>query len=247
MRIDGRNNDELRPIKFTRNFIEYPEGSVLVEMGKTKIIVTATIENKVPPFLRYKKTGWLTAEYAMLPASTLKRKNRDIQSLHQDGRSIEIQRLIGRALRTCIDLDKIGEKTIKIDADVIQADGGTRCAAITGGYIALCDAMKTLIDRGEITEYPIHSIVSAVSVGVVEGEVLLDLNFIEDSKADVDMNIIMNDRGEFIEIQGIGEGASFSRDHLDKMIESGVSGIDEIIYDQKLVLDSITKEIGVNL
>ena len=243
MRIDGRNKDELRRINIKRNIIENPEGSVLIEMGKTKIIVTAMVENKVPIFLKNSGNGWLTAEYSMLPASTNQRKQRDSTRGKQDGRGVEIQRLIGRSLRSCIDLTKIGERTIWIDVDVIQADGGTRCAAITGGFVALYEAVYKLYKNKTIKEFPIHSFLAAVSVGKINDELLLDLNYVEDSNAQVDMNVIMNSKNEFTEIQSTGEGATFTETEFLGLLDLAKSGIKEIIYDQMIALEDIYGEM----
>ena len=200
MRDNNRKNNEMREVKVTKNYIMHPEGSVLIEFGNTKVICNATIEEKVPPFLKGKGTGWVTAEYSMLPRSTNTRNQREASKGKVTGRTMEIQRLIGRALRSSVNLQKLGERSIIIDCDVIQADGGTRTASITGGYIALEIAVKKLIDSGKLTSSPIISKVAAISIGKVRGEILLDLDYVEDSKADVDMNIIMNDKDEFIEI-----------------------------------------------
>lgn len=242
MRIDGRNKDELRRVNIKRNILDYPEGSVLIEMGKTKIIVTAMVENRVPIFLKNTGTGWLTAEYSMLPGSTNQRKQRDITRGKADGRGIEIQRLIGRSLRSCIDLKKIGERTIWIDVDVIQADGGTRCAAITGGFVALYEACQKLYKKKTIKEFPITNFIAAISVGKIDNELMLDLNYPEDSKAQVDMNIIMNDNKEFIEIQSTGERSTFTEEEFFGMLNLAKSGINELIYDQKTALEDIIGE-----
>ena len=219
MRDNNRKNNEMREVKVTKNYIMHPEGSVLIEFGNTKVICNATIEEKVPPFLKGKGTGWVTAEYSMLPRSTNTRNQREASKGKVTGRTMEIQRLIGRALRSSVNLQKLGERSIIIDCDVIQADGGTRTASITGGYIALEIAVKKLIDSGKLTSSPIISKVAAISIGKVRGEILLDLDYVEDSKADVDMNIIMNDKDEFIEIQGTGEEATFTQTDLLSFIE----------------------------
>ena len=219
MRDNNRKNNEMREVKVTKNYIMHPEGSVLIEFGNTKVICNATIEEKVPPFLKGKGTGWVTAEYSMLPRSTNTRNQREASKGKVTGRTMEIQRLIGRALRSSVNLQKLGERSIIIDCDVIQADGGTRTASITGGYIALEIAVKKLIDSGKVTSSPIISKVAAISIGKVRGEILLDLDYIEDSKADVDMNIIMNDKDEFIEIQGTGEESTFTQTDLLSFIE----------------------------
>ena len=214
----GRKNDEMRDVRVTKNYIMHPEGSVLIEFGNTKVICNATVEEKIPPFLRGSGTGWITAEYSMLPRATNNRVQREASKGKVAGRTMEIQRLIGRALRSSIDLSKLGERTIIIDCDVIQADGGTRTASITGAYLAMELAIEKLIDDGKLNEIPIISKVAAISVGKIKNDILLDLEYEEDSKADVDMNIIMNDKGEFIEIQGTGEEATFTQDDLMKFI-----------------------------
>ena len=214
----GRKNDEMREVRVTKNYIMHPEGSVLIEFGNTKVICNATVEEKIPPFLRGSGTGWITAEYSMLPRATNNRVQREASKGKVAGRTMEIQRLIGRALRSSIDLSKLGERTIIIDCDVIQADGGTRTASITGAYLALELAIEKLIDDGKLNEIPIISKVAAISVGKIKNDILLDLEYEEDSKADVDMNIVMNDKGEFIEIQGTGEEATFTQDDLMKFI-----------------------------
>lgn len=226
MRIDGRNNDALRPVKITRNFIMHPAGSVLIEMGHTKVICTAMIEEKVPSFLKGAGSGWVTAEYGMIPGSTGQRKQRNTKGI--DGRSQEIQRLIGRSLRAIVDLKKLGERTIWIDCDVIQADGGTRTASITGAYIALRDAIDKLIADGLLQASPLTTSVAAVSVGIVNDEILLDLCYEEDSSAHVDMNLIMTGEGEFIEVQGTGEEKPFSRAQLNALLEMGEHGIKKL-------------------
>lgn len=214
----GRKNDEMREVRVTKNYIMHPEGSVLIEFGNTKVICNATVEEKIPPFLRGSGTGWITAEYSMLPRATNNRVQREASKGKVAGRTMEIQRLIGRALRSSIDLSKLGERTIIIDCDVIQADGGTRTASITGAYLAMELAIEKLIDDGKLNEIPIISKVAAISVGKIKNDILLDLEYEEDSKADVDMNIVMNDKGEFIEIQGTGEEATFTQDDLMKFI-----------------------------
>ena len=214
----GRRNDEMREVRVTKNYIMHPEGSVLIEFGNTKVICNATVEEKIPPFLRGSGTGWITAEYSMLPRATNNRVQREASKGKLAGRTMEIQRLIGRALRSSIDLSKLGERTIIIDCDVIQADGGTRTASITGAYLAMELAIEKLIDERKLNEIPIISKVAAISVGKIKNDILLDLEYEEDSKADVDMYIIMNDKGEFIEIQGTGEEATFTQDDLMKFI-----------------------------
>ncbi len=242
-RIDNRNFDEIRNIKITRNYTKYAEGSVLIEMGETKVICTASVEEKVPPFLRNTGTGWINAEYSMLPRSTHERKIRESSRGKVEGRTQEIQRLIGRAIRSVVDLDKIGERTIWIDCDVIQADGGTRTASITGAYVAVVDALYKLYSSKKIKTMPVNRFVSAISVGIVEGNHLLDLCYDEDSKAQVDMNIIMTNEGEFIEVQGTGEENPFSREDLNKLLELGEKGNKLLIEAQKEALGTITYEI----
>lgn len=228
MRNNNRKNDEIREIKITKEYIKYPEGSVLIELGNTKVICNATVEEKVPPFLKGSSKGWITAEYSMLPRATNTRTKRESSNGKITGRTMEIQRLIGRSLRAAIDLKKLGERTIMIDCDVIQADGGTRTAAITGGYLALELAVKKLLDSDKILENPIISKIAAISVGIVDGEVLLDLEYEEDSKAEVDMNIIMNDKEEFVEIQGTGEGKTFNLKELNALLDITRNAFDKL-------------------
>lgn len=241
MRINGRKFDQARPIRITRGYTKYAEGSVLMEAGETKVICTASIEEKVPFFLKGKGEGWITCEYNMIPRATHSRKPRDISRLKMDGRTMEIQRLIGRALRSVVDLKAIGERTIWIDCDVIQADGGTRTASITGAFVALVDAVNKIHSQTPFSVYPIREFVSAISVGVVGGEMLVDLCYEEDSKAKVDMNIIMTDSGEFVEIQGTGEESPFSRAELNELLALGEKGIKQVIQAQKdsLKMDSL--------
>ena len=233
MRIDGRKNDQVRHTKVTRNYIKHAEGSVLIEVGDTKVICTASIEDKVPPFLKGTGEGWITAEYNMLPRSTATRKVRDIARLKLDGRTMEIQRLIGRALRSVVDLKALGEKTIWIDCDVIQAYGGTRTTSITGAFIALVDAVNKIHKQKSFKVYPIRKFVCATSVGIVGEEKLLDLCYEEDSNAKVDMNIIGTDDGQFVEIQGTGEEAPFTRSELNEILDLGEKGIKQMIQLQK--------------
>jgi ribonuclease PH len=239
MRIDGRQKNELRKIHITRNFTKHALGSVFIEQGDTKVICTVMIEDKVPPFLKGSQEGWLTAEYNMLPSSTVIRKQRDITKGKIDGRSTEIQRLIGRALRSVTDLRVIGEKTIWIDCDVIQADGGTRCASIIGSFIALVDAVNALDNGIHFEVYPIKNFVSAVSVGIIGNQVFLDLNYYEDSKANVDMNIVMTNEDSIIEIQGTGEERPFTLLEKDKLFEIALEGIRDIIIIER---DSLGKD-----
>ena len=242
-RIDNRKNDQTRDVKITRNYTRYAEGSVLIEMGETKVICTASIEDKVPPFLRHTGTGWINAEYSMLPRSTHQRKIRESSRGKVDGRTQEIQRLIGRAIRSVIDLSKIGERTIWVDCDVIQADGGTRTASITGAFVAVVDALNKLHKSRAIKEMPVRNFVSAISVGIVNKEHVLDLCYEEDSNAQVDMNIIMTDKGEFVEVQGTGEERPFSRDDLNALLELGEKGNKELIKAQRAALGEIADEI----
>lgn len=242
-REDGRQRDQLRDVTITRNYLKHPQGSVLIEMGDTKVICTAMIEDRVPPFLKGSGKGWITAEYSMLPASTQTRKIREASRGKLEGRTQEIKRLIGRALRSVIDLDKLGERTIWIDCDVIQADGGTRTASITGAFVALVDAINTLKEEKLITEIPIKHFVSAVSVGIVNEERILDLCYIEDSNAKVDMNVIMTGKGEFVEVQGTGEEAPFSREDLNELLYLAEKGNKELIDMQKQALGELANII----
>ena len=242
-RIDGRKFDQIRDVKITRNFTKYAEGSVLIEMGETKVLCTASIEEKVPPFLRNTGTGWINAEYSMLPRSTQQRKVRDSSKGKIDGRSQEIQRLIGRAIRSVVDLNKLGERTIWVDCDVIQADGGTRTASITGAFVAVAEAIYKLYKDGLIKKMPIENFVSAISVGIVNDQCLLDICYEEDSHAQVDMNIIMTDKCEFVEVQGTGEERPFSRKDLNKLLELGEKGNKELIKIQRKALGEIADEI----
>lgn len=241
MRIDGRKNEQVRTTKITRNYTKYAEGSVLIEVGDTKVICTASIEDKVPPFLKGQGLGWISAEYNMLPRSTGTRKIRDIARLKIDGRTMEIQRLIGRALRSVMDMKALGEKTIWIDCDVIQADGGTRTTSITGAFVALVDAINKLHKEKPFKIYPIRNFVAATSVGIVSDQKLIDLCYEEDSKANVDMNIIGTDEGDFIEIQGTGEEAPFNRKELNELLDLGEKGIKQMVQIQKdtLKMDSL--------
>ena len=236
LREDARNVNELRPIKVTKDFNIYAEGSVLMEFGNTKVICTASVSEKVPPFLKNQGKGWLTAEYSMLPRATGERNTREAAKGKLSGRTMEIQRLIGRALRAAIDLDKLGERTITIDCDVIQADGGTRTTSISGGFIALALAMKKLLKEGVIKENPIISNVAAISVGIVNNTPMIDLKYSEDSIAEVDMNIIMNGKGEFVEVQGTGEEATYTRSQLNELIDLAEEGIKNIIKIQNEVI-----------
>lgn len=228
MRNKNRKNNELREIKVTKNYLINPEGSVLIEVGNTKVICAATVEEKVPPFIRGKKMGWINAEYSMLPRSTETRMQREANSGKLKGRTMEIQRLIARSLRAVVDLEKLGERSITIDCDVIQADGGTRTASITGGYMALELAINHLLKERIITENPLKAKVAAVSVGKVNNQYMLDLDYSEDSIADVDMNIVMNDKNEYIEIQGTGEHSTFNYLELNKFLELANKGFEDL-------------------
>ena len=235
-REDGRAENQLRKIKITRDFNFYAEGSVLIEFGNTKVICTASVSEKVPPFLKGQGKGWITAEYSMIPRATGERNQRESAKGKLSGRTMEIQRLIGRALRTAIDLDKLGERTVTIDCDVIQADGGTRTTSISGGYIALALAMKKLVNEGILAENPIISNVAAISVGIVGGTPMLDLKYSEDSAAEVDMNVVMNGEGRFVEVQGTGEEATYTRAELNQLLDLAEAGINEIIELQNKVI-----------
>jgi ribonuclease PH len=234
-RSDGREFKALRPVKITRNYLKHAEGSVLIQIGDTKVICTASVEERVPPFLRNTGKGWVTAEYSMLPRSTNTRTPRDKSG--GGGRAFEIQRLIGRSLRSVTNLNAFGERTIWIDCDVIQADGGTRTASITGAYVALVDAFRKMIRNGMIENVPVKDSVAAISVGKVEGEVLLDLNYEEDSKAEVDMNVVMTGGGKFVEIQGTAEGGVFTKKETDELMRVAQSGIRALTRIQKKSLE----------
>jgi ribonuclease PH len=236
MRPSGRNPDQIRPVGITRNFTKHAEGSVLVEFGDTQVICTASVDETVPRFLRGKGRGWVTAEYGMLPRATGSRSNREAANGKQGGRTVEIQRLIGRSLRAAVDMDALGERTVQIDCDVIQADGGTRTASITGAFVALSDAMETLVKAKRIRTNPLHGMIASVSVGIVDGEAVVDLDYAEDSTAETDMNVVMNDQGAFIEVQGTAEGHAFRREELDSMLNLATSGIGELIAAQRQAL-----------
>jgi ribonuclease PH len=235
-RPSGRAPDQLRPIVITRNYTRHAEGSVLIEFGDTKVICTASIEDKVPAFLKGKGQGWLTAEYGMLPRSTHKRMDREAARGKQSGRTQEIQRLIGRSLRAAFNLHAFGERTLHLDCDVIQADGGTRTAAITGAMVAAHDAFSTLLSSCAITALPVRHFVAAVSVGMVGGVPVLDLDYPEDADCDTDMNVVMNDQGHFIEVQGTAEGAAFDRAAMDRLLDLAQAGIADLIHLQKQAL-----------
>lgn len=236
MRLDLRKTDQLRPIQITRNFTKYAPGSVLIKSGETVVLCSATVEQRVPPFLKGQNSGWLTAEYSMLPSSTQERKRRELSRGKPEGRTMEIQRLIGRSLRAVVDLEKLGEHTIWIDCDVIQADGGTRTASITGAYVALCDAVNSMLEAGQIKENPITSQIAAVSVGIVDEQAMLDLCYVEDSHAEVDANFVMTDQLEIVEIQGTAEGRSFNKTELDNMYQLAEVGIKQLLNYQQSAL-----------
>lgn len=234
-RNDGRGSDKIRKVTITRNYLKYAEGSCLIELGNTKVICSASVDENVPPFLRGSGTGWVTAEYGMLPRSCQTR----IQRGKDSGRTYEIQRLVGRSLRSVTDMRNMGERTIWIDCDVIQGDGGTRTASITGSFIALVDAFHKLKKSGSIVDIPVKEFVAATSVGMLNGELLLDLCYEEDSRADVDMNVVMTSKGEFIEIQGTAERKTFNKSQMDKMLDLAKKGIEELVDIQKHLLKDI--------
>jgi ribonuclease PH len=239
MRADGRKNNELRPLRISPSYIKTADGSVLIEMGDTRVICTAKLDERVPPFLRNSGRGWITAEYGMLPGSSLERIGRESSRGKIGGRTHEIQRLIGRSLRAIADLKSLGERTIWIDCDVIQADGGTRTASITGAYIALAEATRGWLDRGIMNIDPLKDAVAAVSIGIIDGKILLDLCYEEDSKADVDMNFVMTGSGKFIEVQGTAEHAPFTRKQMERMAEIAQGGIKELMKAQKRVITGL--------
>jgi len=237
MRPDGRKNNEIRPVKIQRNFLETAEGSVLISMGNTRVICTASIEDRVPPFLKDQKRGWITAEYSMLPRATHSRTMRESVSGKVSGRTHEIQRLIGRALRSVVDLSGLGERTIWLDCDVLQADGGTRTASITGAFLCLSEALKYAVRNGLIEKIPLKDYLAAISVGIVKGEPLIDLCYSEDSTAEVDMNVVMTGSGKFVEIQGTAEGMPFSKSALDSLLKLADEGINHLIGIQKQFIE----------
>ncbi len=240
VRADGRSNDQLRPLRFTAGIAPNADGSVLIATGNTQVVCAATVEPSVPRWMKEQGVagGWITAEYSMLPYSTLTRRPRDVSKGRLDGRSVEIQRLIGRALRAAVDLDALGERTLWVDCDVLQADGGTRTASITGASVAVALACAALRARGQLTRWPLRCLVAAVSVGTVDKRLLLDLDYQEDKNAAVDMNVVMTSTGAFVEVQGAGEEATFSREELDKMIALGESGIQQLLASQRDLLRS---------
>lgn len=245
MRNDQRKVNNLRPITIIPNFVKHPEGSVLIQVGDTKVICNASIEDRVPPFMRGQGKGWITAEYAMLPRATDQRNIRESSKGKVSGRTMEIQRLIGRALRSVVDLDKIGERTVWVDCDVIQADGGTRTASITGAFVAVVLAFGKLLEKKSIHKMPVTEFLSAISVGVLpDGTEILDLNYEEDSKAAVDMNIVMTGSGEFVEIQGTGEEATFTANQLQNMLQLANEGMEQILVKQKETLGNLAGRIG---
>lgn len=239
-RIDGRRRDQIRPVKVTRNFTKHAEGSVLIEMGDTKVICTASVEEKVPPFLKGKGTGWVTAEYAMLPRATHDRSPRESVKGKQGGRTLEIQRLVGRALRAVIDTGRLGERTIWIDCDVIQADGGTRTASITGAFIALADAVAVLKKRDLLKVNPLTDYLAAISIGKVGGQVMVDLAYEEDSHAEVDLNLVMTGAGQYVEVQGTAEKTPFNKKDMDEFLDLGWGAIRELVDLQKSLIGSLS-------
>lgn len=242
MRPSGRAADELRDIRLTRRYTRHAAGSTLIEMGDTKVLCTASIDNRCPPWLKGTGSGWVTAEYGMLPGATHTRSRREAASGKQSGRTQEIQRLIGRSLRAAVDLDALGERTITLDCDVLQADGGTRTASITGAYVSLCDATQLLLDERKIKRNPIHGHIAAISVGIVDGDAVLDLDYAEDSAAETDMNVVMNEANAFIEIQGTAEGHAFRDVELQRMLALAKTGVTRLIKVQReaLAADSTT-------
>lgn len=239
-RIDGRRRDQIRPVKVTRNFTKHAEGSVLIEMGDTKVICTASVEEKVPPFLKGKGTGWVTAEYAMLPRATHDRSPRESVKGKQGGRTLEIQRLVGRALRAVIDTSRLGERTIWIDCDVIQADGGTRTASITGSFIALADAVGVLKKKDLLKVNPLTDYLAAISIGKVGGQVMVDLAYEEDSHAEVDLNLVMTGAGQYVEVQGTAEKTPFNKKDMDEFLDLGWGAIRELVDLQKSLIGSLS-------
>ena len=239
LRQDGRRRDQVRPVKITRDFIKYAEGSVLIEMGATKVICTASVEEKVPPFLKDKGRGWVTAEYAMLPRATQDRNQREAVKGRQGGRTLEIQRLVGRSLRAVTETADLGERTIWIDCDVIQADGGTRTASITGAFIALADAFTVLKKKGLVKKRPLTDYLAAISVGKVGGEVMVDLAYEEDSLADVDLNLVMTGRGRYVEVQGTAERSAFDKKDLDEFLSVGWQAIQSLVELQRELIGQL--------
>ena len=240
-RADGRAWDELRPVKFTLGYQSFAEGSVLIELGKTRVLCAVSVEDKVPPFLKGSGTGWVTAEYSMLPRATVTRTPRDSAKGRVAGRSQEIQRLIGRSLRAAVDMKSLGERTLAVDCDVLQADGGTRTASITGAYVALYHALRNLVNMGVIPSIPLKTAVAATSVGIVHNNILLDLCYDEDSSASVDFNVVMTDRNEFVEVQGTAEGKPFTKQNADALLELAEKGIKQLFEAQNVALETLRK------
>ena len=243
MRPSGRAPDELRPIRFRRRYTRHAEGSVLVEFGDTRVLCTATVEESVPRWLKGTGRGWVTAEYGMLPRSTGERTSREAATGRQGGRTLEIQRLIGRSLRAIVDMRALGERTVTLDCDVLQADGGTRTASITGAYVALADAMSTLVRRRQLASSPLHGQVAAVSVGIFKGEAVVDLDYAEDSSAETDMNVVMNNGGGFVEVQGTAEGHAFRRHELDRLLDLAAGACEQLFAVQ---LEALQAPLAVN-
>ena len=236
MRAGGRRDEEMRPVTITRGYLKYPEGSALIEVGETKVLCAASVEERVPQFLKDSGQGWITAEYGLLPRSTTTRTPREVTAGRVSGRTSEIQRLVGRSLRGVVDLKRLGERTIVIDCDVIQADGGTRAAAVTAGFVALADSVALLRDQGKVKEDPLPDSVAAISVGIVEGRVLLDLCYAEDAIAEVDMNVVMTGAGRFVEVQGTAEESPFSKEQLDAMLAVAAGGVRQLVRLQQRLL-----------
>ncbi|SCW46637.1 ribonuclease PH [Paenibacillus tianmuensis] len=243
MRSDGRRVDQARPVKITTNYNKHAEGSVLIEVGDTRVICTATVEERVPPFMKGQGKGWVTAEYSMLPRATSVRNQREAAKGKLGGRTMEIQRLIGRALRSVVDLEALGERSITLDCDVIQADGGTRTTSITGAFVAMAIAMDKIVRERNLNRFPITDFLGSLSVGIIQEKPCLDLNYEEDSKAKVDMNVVMTGHGKFVEVQGTGEEAPFSRQELDALLALAETGIQEMIREQALALGPIAERI----
>ncbi|MEW6696637.1 MAG: ribonuclease PH [Bacillota bacterium] len=244
-RVDGRKPGQIRPVIMTPNYNKYAEGSVLIEVGDTRVICTATVEERVPPFLKGLGKGWVTAEYAMIPRATGTRTIREAAKGKLGGRTMEIQRLIGRALRSVVNLEALGERTVTLDCDVIQADGGTRTASITGAYTAMILALNKLAEQGMLEKIPVYDFIAATSAGIVNGVPVIDLCYVEDSAAEVDMNVVMTGAGRFVEVQGTGEEATFSRDEMNQLLDLATAGIQELINIQRQVLgERVSARIG---
>jgi ribonuclease PH len=247
MRVDGRRDDQMRPVTITRGYLKYAEGSALVDVGETRVLCAASIEERVPQFLKDSGQGWITAEYGLLPRSTTTRTPREAAAGRVSGRTSEIQRLVGRSLRGVIDLKRLGERTVIIDCDVIQADGGTRAAAVTGGFVALAESLHLLREQGKIKEDPLLDSVAAISVGTVEGRILLDLCYAEDAVAEVDMNVAMTGAGKFVEVQGTAEESPFTRDQLDAMLQVAARGIRELVVLQRRLVAERLRTVNLSL